>query len=81
MSTEELLIDILRELKTQNRQARLWDLSDIADYFNLAKNSVSNRVVCKADFPKPVKLPGVGKRWMPAEVKAYAAKYKVRRVA
>ncbi len=80
-TTEELLKDILQELKGTNKNSRLWDIQDIADYFKLAKNSVSNRLLCKPAFPKAIKIEGVGKRWKPSEVKAYAERHKIRRVA
>lgn len=79
--TEELLLAILQEMRFANKNTRLWDLDDLADYFNLEKSSVSSRLVCKSNFPKAIKIEGVGRRWQPSEVKAYAEKHKVKRVS
>jgi phage pi2 protein 07 len=81
VTTEELLKDILDELKSSNKNSRLWDIQDIADYFKLSKNSASNRLLCKPAFPKAIKIEGVGKRWKPSEVKAYAERNRIQRVA
>lgn len=69
---EHLLEAILAELQTQNRQARLWTTEDIARYFQLSRASVYSRILCRPDFPRPIKIDGVGKRWKPDEVRAYA---------
>lgn len=69
---ETLLTDILEELRVQNRHARLWDTKDVAWYFGVAPQTARNKLMCRADFPRPVNIPGLGRRWKPAEVKAYA---------
>jgi predicted DNA-binding transcriptional regulator AlpA len=68
----ELLSDILSELKKANRHARLWDAGDVADYFGLSRSSAYSRIVCRPDFPRAIQIEGVGRRWKPAEVQAYA---------
>lgn len=45
----------------------LWTVQDIADFLKVCRNTVYSSVVCKPDFPKPVKV-GCGKRWFPEEV-------------
>jgi len=81
LTTDDLLADILAEIKRANRQARLWDVADIADYFKLSTSSVYNRLLCKPEFPKAIKIDGINRRWMPHEVKAYAERHRQRRVA
>ena len=65
------LADILAELKRGNRHTRLWAVEDIAEYFGLSRASVYTRIVSRPDFPRAIKLEGVGRRWKPAEVQAY----------
>ncbi|NCA70893.1 MAG: hypothetical protein EOM91_22865 [Sphingobacteriia bacterium] len=67
-----LLSEILTELKRANRHARLWSCDDIAEYFRLSRASVYTRIVTRPDFPRAIKIEGVGRRWKPAEVQAYA---------
>jgi hypothetical protein len=70
--SETLLTEILKELQAQNRNARLWDAHDVGAYFNVSAQSARNRLLCRPDFPRPISVPGIGRRWKPAEVKAYA---------
>ena len=70
--TVMLLTDILEELRTQNRQTQLWDSKDVARFFRVAPATARNRLLCKPEFPKPIQVNGLGRRWFPAEVKAYA---------
>ena len=70
--SDEILSQILDELRKTNRNTRLWSVQDIADYFGLSKASAYARIVCKPGFPKPIKLEGVSQRWKPAEVQAWA---------
>ena len=74
----EILSEILSELKRGNRNARLWDIHDVADYVGIS-NSAAYRLVSKAGFPRAVKLEGVPQRWLPAEVRAFAERRKERR--
>lgn len=52
----------------------LWTASEIAHYLNLSKSSVQGRVICRPDFPRAIKLPSGGRRWVPAEVRDWALK-------
>lgn len=70
--SEALLSAILEELQAQNRNARLWDAHDVGRYFAVSAQSARNRLLSRPDFPRPVNVPGIGRRWKPAEVKAYA---------
>lgn len=54
--TEELLSEILEQLKTNNRDNRLWSASDIADYLGMALGSVQNRIIYKVDLPISVSI-------------------------
>ena len=71
-NTHAILTDILSELRRANRQDRLWSVEDIAEYFGLSRASVYSRIVSRSDFPRAVKIDGVGRRWKPADVRAYA---------
>lgn len=55
---------------------KLWTAAEIADYLNLSKSSVQSRIICKPDFPKAVKLPSGGRRWVPEEVKKWALSHR-----
>lgn len=69
--SDNLLSQILEELRRQNVNHRLWTAKDIADYLGLSKSSAYSRVICQPGFPKPIKLDGISKRWKPGEVQAY----------
>lgn len=76
---EQILLDILRELKGQRTSSRdLWNVDDIAVYLNLSKSSIQSRVICRKDFPRAVRIPtetGMGgRRWYASEVKHWIAK-------
>lgn len=68
---EQLLIEIRDELRAANRHARLWSSRDVADYLGTSLKSAQNRVLNRADFPRPLQVPGVGRRWRPADIRAY----------
>ena len=70
--TRALLRDILDELRAANSSSRLWSSADVARYFGVSAQSARNRILCKPEFPRPVQVPGVGRRWKPSEVRAYA---------
>lgn len=72
----DLLGEILGELKKSNRHARLWDAGDVADYFGLSRSSAYSRIVCRPDFPRAIQIEGIGRRWKPAEVQAYADRHR-----
>ncbi len=72
---EELLTSILEELRTTKIPMRLWSVSDIAAYLNRSKITVQQRIVCKPDFPRAVRIPThtgrIGPLWYADEVKRY----------
>ena len=79
---EELLTAILEELKSAKVPNRLWSVSDIAAYLNRSKITIQQRIVCKPDFPKAVRIPTqtgkVGPLWYQSEVKDYIRKHQKR---
>jgi len=81
--TDELLTAILNELQVGNMDRRLWSMDDIARYLNKSKITIQQRVVCKPDFPKAIRIPThagkLGPLWYPGEVKAYIKKYQSRK--
>ena len=81
-SAQELLAAILVELKTAKSSQRLWSLDDIATYLNKSKVTIQQRIVCKPDFPKPVRIPtsagNLGPLWYPKEVEAYVKRHQKR---
>ncbi len=76
---EELLTSILEELRMTKVAKRLWSLDDIAAYLNRSKITVQQRVACKPDFPKAVRIPTsagkLGPLWYPDQVKAYVKRH------
>lgn len=56
---------------------QLWNLQNIAEFFNTSKSTVCSRIVTRPDFPKPVSFPGFGKRWVPEEVREWAKSQRV----
>ena len=50
----------------------LWNMADVAEYFNTSKSTVGGRIVTRVDFPKPVVFEGFSRRWVPEEVKKWA---------
>ena len=68
---EQLLIEIRDELRAANRHARLWTSRDVADYLGTSLKSAQNRILNRADFPRALQVPGVGRRWRPGDVRAY----------
>ena len=77
--SDSLLAEILAELKLANVKARLWNVGDVADYFLISNGSAHNRLLCKPNFLRAVKVAGIGRRWMPAEVKAFAERHRQKR--
>lgn len=79
---EELLTAILEELQAAKRPDRLWSVADIAAYLNRSKVTIQQRVVCKPDFPKAVRIPTasgkVGPLWYKEEVLRYIRKHQKR---
>lgn len=71
---------ILAELQRQRVHDDLWTAEDVAAYLKLSKSRVQARVVCNANFPRPVVIPttddGGGKRWVAKEVRAWALRHR-----
>jgi predicted DNA-binding transcriptional regulator AlpA len=83
MNLENIMLDILGELRWQNAQVGdLWTAEEIGRYMKLKKNSVQNTLLKKPTFPKPIIIPtakdggGGGKRWVAKEVKQWALKHR-----
>lgn len=68
---------ILEELKALNAQNRLWSTAEVGMYFGVSAKSACG-IVCKSGFPTPIKVPGIGRRWEPEEVKKWAKRYQGR---
>lgn len=60
----------------QPEAERLWAAEDIARYMGLSKGSVQTHILSKTGFPKPVILASGGRRWVPAEVKAWTLRHR-----
>lgn len=73
----ELLKQILSEMRIQNLDKRLWSMDDIATYIGLSKGTVRQRIVCKIDFPRCIKINTNGQpRWNPTEVREWINKHR-----
>jgi len=76
---ERILLEILHELKSHRAATtEIWNVDDIARYIRLSRSSVQSRIICRADFPRAVRIPtesGLGgRRWYSKEVKYWIAK-------
>lgn len=72
----ELLQEIRDGINAINASNRLWDYADIADYMNISEKTVQNRIkraIENEGFPR-ARETLAGKRWIPAEVKAWTEK-------
>lgn len=74
---EDLLKEILNELKLANTDNRLWGITQVADYFDMKRTTVSEKIIAAPDFPKPVSVENTHPRWIPDEVKKFAARHRV----
>lgn len=74
--TNELLKQMLSEMRIQNLDKRLWSMDDIATYIGLSKGSVRQRIICKVGFPKSIKVTSGHPRWNPAEVRDWVNKHR-----
>ena len=77
--TEKYLLEILNELRRQNKDNReLWQTDDIADYVGLRPSTVHSTLLPRKDFPRAVIIPttedGGGRRWYAADVKNWIKK-------
>ena len=71
----ELIADKLQpQIPVANQ---LWDSADIANYLRRSQQVVVDRVVCKPDFPKAIRLePNSRPLWEAKEVMAWALAHK-----
>lgn len=69
--TQELLEAILQELRAQRVPDALWSTTEIGLYFGVSKKAACT-IAAQYSFPDPVDTPGVGRRWLPSEVRAWA---------
>ena len=50
-------------------EQRLWSLATIAEYAGPSVSHVAQRIACRPDFPRPIRVDGIGKpRWKGAQV-------------
>jgi len=66
MNVEQLVERLIR-----NADDALWDYGDIAEYTHLGKQTVQKKIVNATGFPRAVRLPSGGRRWIAQEVKEY----------
>ena len=70
------LIEKLDNLASALRLGRpsLWTTKEIAAYFNVGVTTMNEKIICRPDFPKAIKITddARGKRWQPDEVIAWA---------
>jgi hypothetical protein len=79
MSTDQLLADILAELRRQRTptglDAALWDADDVAAYLRVERRYVLERLAIRTDWPRAIRLtdgPKGSARWRAREVIAWA---------
>lgn len=73
---------VLAELRAQREaieQQRLgellWSTAEIGRYFGVEAKTACG-IVSVHSFPDPVDAPGVGRRWLPDEVRAWARRHR-----
>ncbi len=49
----------------------LWNYDDIAEYTHLGRQTVQKKIVTETGFPRAIRLPSGGRRWIAKEVKDY----------
>jgi len=64
-------VEQLVERLIRSADDALWDYDDIAEYTHLGKQTVQKKFVNATGFPRAVKLPSGGRRWVAKEVKEY----------
>lgn len=76
----EVLDAILKELKAQRVPDSLWSTEEVGLYFGVSSKTACG-IVALSTFPDPVAAPKVGRRWLPHEVRTWAAQHRQRRHA
>ncbi|MDR0577644.1 MAG: AlpA family phage regulatory protein [Candidatus Accumulibacter sp.] len=61
------------------KEKRLWNADAVAEYFGISKASAYRSVLCKPDFPEPIKIEDGCKRWVSGEVIDWAESHRERR--
>lgn len=76
MTIKQTLEKILVVLEGKAKNDRLWDIEDIAYFFDVGR-SKANEIKAHPNFPRPVKpFPGSHPKYLPEEVKNFAAKHR-----
>lgn len=81
MNDNQIATTLVKQLRKIVGDDALWSISDIADYLNMSKKSVTDRLISKPDFPLAIRIPyGKGsrtdRRWYPNEVKKWISKHR-----
>ena len=58
-------------------EENLWDIENISLFFKTSASTVYRAIVCRPNFPRPIKVKGMHKRWVPQEVKEWAESQRV----
>lgn len=76
-NSEELLKEILTHLKKLSSDGnQLWDINQVANYFDMKRSTVSAKIIAAPDFPKSISSMGTHPRWIPDEVKKWAYRHR-----
>lgn len=59
-TTEEITDLLKRALELKSLDSRLWDTADVAAFLKLNVAHVRRHILTRADFPRPLDLPGTG---------------------
>ena len=70
-----LLRQILSVLENQSKP-KLWKIDDIADYFNMSRATVEQKIISCDGFPKPFSVNNTHPRWIPEDVIKWVARKK-----
>lgn len=62
--TDLAIIEAIRQVAQIPAERRLWSIATIAEYAELSQSHVAQTIACRPDFPKAIRIDGVGKpRW------------------
>lgn len=53
-------------------EKRLWSVERICEYFDVGSSTAYRCIVCRPDFPAPIKIEGGPQRWIAGEVIEWA---------